>query len=82
MAIEEQVCLEMLTRMPLASRDEGDLVLRLWEELLPEYLPDKFGNWEPIDRHFDLTARDAILDQWCWPFLTVKRKPEWNRTFL
>ena len=42
---------------------------------MPEYLPDKFGNWEPIDQVFEVNKRDMVLKHWRWPFLATKKKP-------
>ena len=71
----EQVCVNIST---LAADNQPErrrkAILRLWESYLPEHF-DKFGNWEPIDQVFDLSRRDAILDQWKWPFLAIKKRP-------
>jgi hypothetical protein len=69
------VILELLTPLPLTRREDGQAILDLWQTYIPELLPDFFGNWEPIDRVFDLRALDAVLDQWKWPFLSIKKKP-------
>ena len=69
------VILEMLSPLPLTSREDGRDLLALWQTLIPELLPDYYGNWEPIDRTFDRQNIDAALDQWKWGFLTVKRHP-------
>ena len=73
--VQEQVCLYLMTPWSLATREEAALILQLWEELLPAYLPEKWGNWEPIDRVFDLNRRNEILDQWDNPFLAKRSKP-------
>jgi hypothetical protein len=72
----ERICIEILTPLSLRSPEDGEKVLHLWEKYLPEYLPDKFGNWEPIDQNFDLGKRDKILDHWQWPFLAEKQNPK------
>src|SRR5258708_13310093 len=72
----EPVCLQILTPLTLKSRDAGEKLLQLWESCLPECLPDKIGNWEAVDRIFDLSKRDLILDHWQDPFLAVKKKPK------
>ena len=73
--MKEEIYIQLLTPLPLTSRDEGKRVLELWETFLPSYLPDSCGNYEPIDQPFDLHHRDAILDHWKWPFLAKKEKP-------
>jgi len=75
MALREKIYVEILTPQPLTSPEEGERVLRLWHSYLPSWLPDKVGNWEPVDQAFDLDERDAILRLWRWPFLAVKSKP-------
>ena len=75
MALREKIYVEILTPHPLTSPEEGERVLRLWHSYLPSCLPEKVGNWEPVDQAFDLDERDAILRLWRWPFLAVKSKP-------
>ena len=75
--------LEILTPKPLTSREEGGRVLHLWRSYLPSCLPDKVGNWEPVDQVFHPEDRDAILALWRWPFLAVKSKPKMGaRVFM
>lgn len=76
MVKNEQICVEIITPAPLTSRVEGEKILGLWETYLPDCLPDKYGNWEPIDLAFDLADRDGILEKWKWPFLATKRRPK------
>ncbi len=73
--MEMQLCLELLTRLRLAAREDGDRVLGLWEREFGDCLPDRYNNWEPINRPFDLSKRAEILDAWEWPFLARRRKP-------
>jgi len=75
MALRENIYVEILTPQPLTSPEEGERVLRVWNSYLHSCLPDKVGNWEPVDQAFDLEERDAILGLWRWPFLAVKSKP-------
>ncbi len=75
MAVKEKIYLEVLTPLPLTSRDEGDVVLRLWESHLPSSMPERVGNWEPVDQPCDFANRDAILRLWRWPFFVVRRSP-------
>jgi hypothetical protein len=41
--------LQILTPLALTQREDGRLVLELWEKYLPNLLPDRYGNWEPVD---------------------------------
>jgi hypothetical protein len=67
--------LGILSPLPLTKREDGKLLLEMWRKYLPMLLPDKFGNWEPIDRPFDARNVEAALDAWKWPFLAVKNNP-------
>ena len=69
------VVLEILSPLPLTNREDGRDILKLWQTHLPELLPDYYGNWEPIDRPFDRQNIEAVLDQWKWPFLSIKKRP-------
>lgn len=69
------VILEILSPMSLRSREEGRIVLDLWRTHLPDLLPDKYGRWEPIDRPFDRCNFEDVLNDWQWPFLSVRKKP-------
>jgi hypothetical protein len=68
--------IEILSPLPLISREDGKIVLELWKDYLPELLPDYYGNWEPIDIIFNRHELDLILGQWKWPFLAKKINPK------
>lgn len=70
-----KLALEILSPLPLTSREDGRMMFDLWQQYLPGLLPDRFGNWEPIDRPFDSKNIESALDSWRWPFLALKRKP-------
>jgi hypothetical protein len=74
----EKLYLEIQTPLLLSTRREHERILDLWTSCIPEYLPDRYGNSEPIDRAFDLNQRDAILSHLRWSFLAVKDKPKMN----
>lgn len=67
--------LNILTPQPLDSRVEGKQFLQLWNSLLPEMVPERIGNSEPIRRRFDASDIDAALEVWAWPFLAVRNQP-------
>jgi hypothetical protein len=69
------VVLEILSPLPLTNRSDGQDFLELWQTHLPELLPDRYGNWEPIDRKFDSNNIGTALDHWVRPFLTAKKRP-------
>jgi hypothetical protein len=70
-----KIVLQILTSLPLSNRDDGKRVISLWQKYLPNLLPDKYGNWEPIDRPFNPVNLDGPLDAWKWPFLAAKNTP-------
>ncbi len=70
-----KVALKILSPLPLTKREDGKMILDLWQKYLPNLLPDKFGNWEPIDRLFDPRHIETALDAWQWPFLSTKKNP-------
>jgi hypothetical protein len=58
-----RVVLEILSPLSLIDRQDGRTVLELWKAYLPQLLPDKIGNWEPIDRRFDAGDLSAALER-------------------
>lgn len=70
-----KIALEILSPLPLNKPADGKVVFDIWQKYLPRLLPDKFGNWEPIDRPFDPQHIEIVLRYWKWPFFAVKRVP-------
>jgi hypothetical protein len=70
------IVLQILSPMPLTQREDGRTVLSLWKRHLPHLLPDKFNNWEPVNRPFDPDDLENVLDAWSRPFLARKRSPK------
>jgi hypothetical protein len=70
-----RISLKILSPLPLTKGEDGKMIFDLWRKYLPDLLPDKFGNWEPIDRPFDPQHIETALDAWRWPFLAVKKQP-------
>lgn len=64
--------IEFLSPRPLNTPEEGREVLTRWLDLLPTLAPERFGNWEPIRRPFEL---EAALASWYDPLLLARRKP-------
>jgi hypothetical protein len=71
-----RVYVDILTPLPLSAREDGERILNLWEKHLPDCLPDRYGNWEPIDQVFDPRQRDTVLNHWQWPFLAERHRPK------
>jgi len=76
--VTSRVVLEILSPLPLIDRQDGREILELWKAYLPRLLPDKFGNWEPVDRPFDADNLSVALDNWKWPFLAERAQPKVN----
>jgi len=76
--VAPKVVLEILSPLPLASREDGQIILEQWKADLPDLLPNLIGNWEPIDRRFDANNFNAALNIWKWPFLAVRDRPRVN----
>ncbi|SPF44947.1 hypothetical protein SBDP1_520002 [Syntrophobacter sp. SbD1] len=81
-AVKIKMYAEILSPLPMTSREDGERVLSLWESCLPNCLPDKVGNWEPIDQVFALDRKDDMLNLWRWPFFAVKKKPKMHAGFF
>lgn len=51
------------------------MVVNLWRTHLSSWLPEKYGNHEPISIPFDAADPEAIVQVWGWPVLAKKRRP-------
>jgi hypothetical protein len=76
--VTSRVVIEILSPLPLIDQQDGQTVLELWKAYLPQFLPEKVGNWEPIDRPFDADNFSAVLGSWKWPFLAEREHPKVN----
>ena len=70
-----KLLLNLVTDRSLQSKEDGRELLRLWTKLLPEYIPERFGNHEPIRLQFNTDDIEKVLDHWHWPFLVKRQKP-------
>jgi hypothetical protein len=71
----QRLVLNLLTSYSLQSKDHARELFRLWTELLPEYAPERFGNYEPIRIRFNADDIESALEHWEWPFLVKRQKP-------
>jgi hypothetical protein len=71
----ETVFLNLLTPRPLVTPADGRRVLQIWDECLPEYLPQVYSNSEPINNQFQMSNLDDVLRCWRWPFLAQRESP-------
>lgn len=51
------------------------MLVGLWRRHLSSWLPEKYGNYEPISIPFDSTDPEAIVQVWGWPVLATRRGP-------
>jgi len=73
-----KLCIELLSPRSLSSREEGGKILELWEQYLPNNIPDRVGNYEPLRTEYRKSAINSMLDLWQWPYLAKKREPLMN----
>jgi hypothetical protein len=66
---------QILTKRPLAERRDYDLVMSLWAKYLPELLPERYDNSEPLKKLFDPGNPGLAWDCWRMPFLARRRRP-------
>ncbi|MEW6736291.1 MAG: hypothetical protein AB1489_33670 [Acidobacteriota bacterium] len=65
----------ILSPKPLSSRQEGREFLSLLCNSLPEFIPERYGNHEPIRKKFNVEQIEDILNSWKWPFLWTRQHP-------
>jgi hypothetical protein len=77
------IFLNILTPLPLNTKEAGSDFFQAWLELLPEYAPERYGNWEPLKSKFDPGDLAAVAETWSWPFLFKRSKPKMEgRVFM
>ena len=72
----DDVEIGLLTRASLARRDAGRRFLELLFTSAPKFSPDKYNNFEPINRPFDHEKLDEALEAWGDDFLWKRRRPK------
>jgi hypothetical protein len=59
--------IEVITRATLASLDEGRQLMALIEKTAPDWLPGKWGHWEPLRRDYEASQlEEAWSDNLLW----------------
>jgi hypothetical protein len=72
----QKLYINLLTNLSLISKDEGREFLRIWIDELPaSYIPEKFGNFEPLRSKFDVASLKTVLESWAYPFLVKRSRP-------
>jgi hypothetical protein len=65
----------ILTPYSLDSKESGKTLLTFLSEDFPEFLPERFNNYEPLERKFSMANLEEALELWNYPFLWSRRKP-------
>jgi hypothetical protein len=59
--------LEVITRDPLRSLDAGERFMAVLEKTAPDWLPGKWGHWEPLRRDYEPSdLEEAWSDDLLW----------------
>jgi hypothetical protein len=64
-----EVFFEILSPMPLDSREEARKLFSIWSKNAPQFFPDRSGVREPLRRPFSLASLEEALDDWKFQFL-------------
>lgn len=71
--------LNLVTRNPLLQRQDGVDLLRILLALPPEIRPDRFNNYEPVNRQLDPTNLDDAIEAWhVYPFFWKRSRASWD----
>jgi hypothetical protein len=66
------VFFQILSPLPLNRHQDARKLFQLWAENAFHFLPDRWGLYEPLRKHFSLSALDEAIRTWEFYFL-VKR---------
>ncbi|MBL6613463.1 MAG: hypothetical protein ISP45_05615 [Reyranella sp.] len=58
------VFFEILSPLPLNRDQDAHKLFRLWADNAPQYLPDRWGLYEPLRHHFSLSNLDEAIRTW------------------
>lgn len=67
--------LGILTPKASPSTEEARKLLALFVQVMPSWLPERYGNTEPLHEQFDPKNPDAALTAWREPFFWSHSKP-------
>jgi hypothetical protein len=65
----------ILTPANISSRDSGRVIVKALIEATPDYVPEKYSYYEPINRRFDPANIDEALDAWRFSFVWRRTRP-------
>src|SRR3981081_3594373 len=63
---------EILSPLPLNRHQDARKLFQLWAENAFQFLPDRWGLYEPLRHHFSMSSLDEAIRTWELYFL-VKR---------
>jgi hypothetical protein len=63
---------EILSPLPLSRHEDARKLFQLWAENAFQFLPDRWGLYEPLRDHFSMSSLDKAIRTWEFNFL-VKR---------
>jgi hypothetical protein len=63
---------EILSPLPLDRQEDARKLFQLWAENAFQFLPDRWGLYEPLRHHFSMSSLDEAIRTWEFNFL-VKR---------
>lgn len=76
--MRNRLYINILTNANLISRKEAKKLLEIWIENLKSFIPQKFGNYEPLKNDFDPDNLFSVIDFWDYPFLVKRKTPKMN----
>jgi hypothetical protein len=72
----------VLTPAHIGSRVSGRAILETLLEAAPEWTPEKYNYFEPVNRPFDSARLDEVLDAWRFSFFWRRKQPTVKGTVL
>jgi hypothetical protein len=66
------VFFEILSPLPLNRHEDARKLFQLWAENAFQFLPNRWGRYEPLRHHFSISSLDEAIRSWEFNFL-VKR---------
>ena len=58
------VFFQILSPLPLNRHQDARNLFQLWADNAPQFLPNRWGLYEPLRRHFSLSALDDAIRTW------------------
>src|SRR5688500_20219638 len=58
------VFFQILSPLPLNRHQDARKLFQLWADNAPQFLPNRWGLYEPLRHHFSLSALDDAIRTW------------------